>query len=525
MILTFVHIDSGPGVSLSSGVPARKTSSGLVDDQSRFSGQRGSTAEGKRSGRFKAPAILVALLAGFVLLLNFLPLATAIKIGADEDFEPSKATLCLHGYHLYTDVWDDQPPLHTFLITEMMKHVSLSILGPRLLTAGFAMLLLGSFFWLVFQANGLLAAGLSTAMLIASPGFLELSCSCMQEIPALAPAIAALCLLLVKPSAKWPLAEVSAGILFAVALQLKFIEAMYLPLFGLILWLRHRQIKSLIAPTLAFAGSLAISFAAIEYLTGNSLLLQFQQSWAAHFSSTRSFEYGSPSEHAFDWGVLPKNWDITLPALVGVVVLVRQMRQVPQALIPLAWLTLTMLVLPFHKPWWSYYYVHNAVPLCWCAGIGIVFVFERIKRNRTLAALLAVYALCAVSWMGARLYLQSVGIRNTPRLYASLLLKEINRFKPATQFMFTDQPIYSFHAQIPMPPHLAMISLKRLWSGDLSNAQIASEMAAIKPGLILLANDTREVPFQDSLDSEYRLVYQDNTDRLYALKSIKPLHR
>jgi hypothetical protein len=33
------------------------------------------------------------------------------------------------------------------------------------------------------------------------------------------------------------------------------------------------------------------------------------------------------------------------------------------------------------------------------------------------------------------------------------------------------------------------------------------------------------VPFQDSLDSEYRLVYQDNTDRLYALKSIKPLHR
>jgi hypothetical protein len=118
-----------------------------------------------------------------------------------------------------------------------------------------------------------------------------------------------------------------------------------------------------------------------------------------------------------------------------------------------------------------------------------------------------------------------VGIRNTPRLYASLLLKEISRFKPSTQFMFTDQPIYSFHAQIPMPPHLAMISLKRLWSGDLSNAQIASEIATIKPGLILLANDTREVPFQDSLDSEYRLVYQDNTDRLYALKSIKPLHR
>jgi hypothetical protein len=181
--------------------------------------------------------------------------------------------------------------------------------------------------------------------------------------------------------------------------------------------------------------------------------------------------------------------------------------------------------LPLHKPWWSYYYVHNVVPLCWCAGIGIAFAVERIKRNRALTALVVVYALCAGSWMGARIYLQAVGIRSSPRLYASLLLKEINRFKPSTQFMFTDQPIYSFHAQIPMPPHLAMISLKRLWSGDLSNAQIAAEIAAVKPGLILLANDTREVPFQDSLDAEYRLVYQDNTDRLYALKSIKPLHR
>jgi hypothetical protein len=523
MFSAFVHIDSGAGVSLTSGVPARKTSSGLVDDQSGLSGPP--TSDAKRPGRFKAPAILIILLAGFVLLLSFLPLGTAIKIGADEDFEPSKATLCLQGYHLYTDIWDDQPPLHTFLITQMIKHVSLSILGPRLLTAGFALLLLASFFWLVFRANGLLAAGVTTGMLIASPGFLELSCSCMQEIPALAPAIAALCVLLVKPTARWPLSEVSAGVLFAIALQLKFIEAMYVPLFGIILWLRHRKFKSLIAPALAFAVSLAISFMSIEYLTGNSLLLQFQQSWAAHFSGTRSFEYGSPAEHAFEWSVLPKNWDITLPALLGVVVLVRQMRRVPQGVVPLAWLILTMLVLPLHKPWWSYYYVHNAVPLCWCAGIGIAFVFEHIKRNRAMAALIAVFALCAVSWMGARLYLQSVGIRHAPRLYASLLLKEINRFKPSTQFMFTDQPIYSFHAQIPMPPHLAMISLKRLWSGDLSNAQIAAEIAAIKPGLILLANDTREVPFQDSLDSEYRLVYQDNTDRLYALKSIKPLHR
>src|SRR5437016_791084 len=59
---------------------------------------------------------LVAVFAGFQF---FIPLRTAIKIGADEDWELSKATLALRGYHFYTDIWNDQPLLHTFII----KHV------------------------------------------------------------------------------------------------------------------------------------------------------------------------------------------------------------------------------------------------------------------------------------------------------------------------------------------------------------------------------------------------------------------
>ncbi len=471
--------------------------------------------------------VLLFLLSVFVAIQCLLPLRTAVKIGADEDFEPSKAVLCLSGYKLYTDVWDDQPPLHTFLVTQLIKHISPSIFGPRLLTVCLAMLLLVSLFMLLLRANGLVVATLTTGMLIASPGFLELSCSCMQEIPALAPAIASLCLLASGGPAKWRSQEVFAGILFAIALQLKFIGAMYFPLFALIFWLRYRSIKSILFPALSFAASLLIAFIAIEYLTGNSFLIQFQQSWAAHFSAAQSFEYGSPEEHSYDWSVLVKNWDTTIPAVFGVVLLVREVRRVPQNLVPLAWLALTMLILPAHRPWWAYYYVHNAVPLAWCAAVAIAFVVQRLKPLRIRAPLIffAMFALCAGSWMGARLCLQVVDTRKSPRLYASLVLKEINRFKPFTKFLFTDQPIYSFHAQIPMPPHLAMISLKRLWSGDISDAQIAAEMAAVKPGLILLANDTLVVPFQDSVDEDYRLVYRDQANRLYVLKSIKAPHR
>lgn len=86
--------------------------------------------------------------------------------------------------------------------------------------------------------------------------------------------------------------------------------------------------------------------------------------------------------------------------------------------------------------------------------------------------------------------------------------------------MFCDRPVYSFHADLPMPPHLGVISLKRFWTGDLSNAGLAAELNAEKPGLILIGRDSHQVPYEDLLLREYRLVYQDGENRLYAHESI-----
>ena len=61
----------------------------------------------------KPAAILAILLGVFVLLQSRVPLRTAVQIGADEGFEVAKVTLCLHGHKLYSEVWNDQPPLHT----------------------------------------------------------------------------------------------------------------------------------------------------------------------------------------------------------------------------------------------------------------------------------------------------------------------------------------------------------------------------------------------------------------------------
>jgi hypothetical protein len=246
---------------------------------------------------------------------------------------------------------------------------------------------------------------------------------------------------------------------------------------------------------------------------------------------------------------------------VGICVLTVRCRKNRAAAIPLAWLALSLIVFTNHKPWWSYYYIHIAIPLCGCAAVGVESVCASLaamltgrsrdsrpltrppahpltrslspRRSRQagnfaprqtgravlLGTPVALFALCAVVWMGARVYLQVAAIRNAPQVFSAVVLREIERLKPFTHWFFTEQLVYSFHADIPMPPPLAVVPLKRLWAGDMTNARLAAEMSRFKPEIILLRNDTRAVPFQGFLDNGYRLIYQDERQRLYADKA------
>ena len=272
-----------------------------------------------------------------------------------------------------------------------------------------------------------------------------------------------------------------------------------------------------------FSVSVAVSFVVIDLLIeGGAYLRHFQQSWTSHFGTTRSFEYGSPAEHPFDWSIFLKNWDLTIPGALGVVICLKRRRQALWHMVRVVWLALMLVVFATHRPWWSYDYIHIALPLCWCAAIGIVAAWDWARQTRSVRwkAVLGGFGVCAVTWMGARVWLQARDIRSSPQLYSSLVLHEIERLKPFTRYLYSDEPVYSFHAGIPMPPNLAVMPLKRFWSGDMTNARLAAELEAVRPELMLLKNDTRERPFQRLLQSEYRLVYQDAHHRLFARRAV-----
>ena len=75
--------------------------------------------------------------------------------------------------------------------------------------------------------------------------------------------------------------------------------------------------------------------------------------------------------------------------------------------------------------------------------------------------------------------------------------------------------MYSFHTGIPMPPDLAIVSLKRFWAGDMTIERLVSDLSTTRPEIILLANDSKPVLFQDLLNSDYRMTYIDTRHRLF----------
>ncbi|HYG35021.1 MAG TPA: glycosyltransferase family 39 protein, partial [Clostridia bacterium] len=476
--------------------------------------------------RHAGKLVLGALLIGFVALHCLLPLETALRIGADEDFELAKATLCLKGHKLYSEVWNDQPPLHTFLITQVLKVFPASALGPRLITTGFSLLLLTAVFLICRRISGLAVATVAAVLLMSSPGFLELSASCMLEIPALAMAVGALCVLVTFSHRGYHVPEIIAGLLFAIALQMKLVPAILGSLAALVLWTVNRERRegghNLIVSWLMLGLVTGIAFVGIDVLLERgAYLLHFQQSLTSHFGEAKSFEYGSAADHPFEWSVFLRNWDTTLPALVGVGVLIwqflttRNSRLNKQStcasgkffsvedskagdrgawsfdlgiVLPLAWLVLSLLVFSIHKPWWPYYYIHTAIPLCWCAAIGIWALFTKVRQAKShiTLALVLLFLLGAFSWAGARVWLQAGDMRRTPKISSTPVLREIARFKPFATYFYAEQPIYSFYAGIPMPPQIAVNPLKRFWAGEMTHARLAQELAKTKPGLILL---------------------------------------
>ncbi|PMB44473.1 glycosyl transferase family 39, partial [Fischerella thermalis CCMEE 5201] len=132
---------------------------------------------------------LILLFMILVIAIRFEPMTKTFQFDYDEGFNLMKAVLYSKGFSLYSQIWNDQPPLFTVILSKWLNLFGHSIFATRLLTLLFSAILIWCFYQIVFFELGHFAAIVATFFLFTSWLYIRLSISVMIGIPSLALAI------------------------------------------------------------------------------------------------------------------------------------------------------------------------------------------------------------------------------------------------------------------------------------------------------------------------------------------------
>lgn len=484
--------------------------------------QRAQSVE--RASVFKAtwfyflPVVLVfALMTGAAM---FVPLSTAIELGRDEGFELAKAFLYHQGIPLYSRVWNDQPPLFTGLLHWVFLVTGPSLLAARLLVLGFGLLLLGSLAGAVARRSGRVSAVAATLLLAASPFFLSLSVSVMQEIPAFGLGMASLLVLMIGGGSRR--LAVWAGLLLGCALMVKFTAALLIPAMLMLMALQGSEWKSRFktAAALSTAALAACMVAGAWFgFGGFSMLAQ------PHIQPQSLPGISKASDYRFPFKIVAEHWE-GYACVLGALVAAWKRRLWRELAVPLTLLVTVTLVHLLHRPWWYCYYLHHAIPIAWIGGVlmrelGRAPVAALKAASLNPKALAAVAALAMVGCVSLlRVEHEFRRILTSARIQDSAVLARIDALQKETQWFYAQPVIYSFHARLPVPPELAVVTLKRYWSGQMTWQELFRTVSAYRPEQMLLFKATMGPEWKELLATQYRLDWEDAEMALYVQKSL-----
>lgn len=474
----------------------------------------------------------IAPLAYVSLIALFYPIWEVFMFDEDEGINLIKAAMVSRRYSLYGEIWNDQPPLFTYLLAGTMRVFGYEVSVARLLV----LVMVGVMFWALYAYIrlewGHLHAFAALVLIALLPRFVMLSVSVMIGLPAISLAmVSMLCLALWHRRREriWLLA--SAGLL-ALSVLIKLFTGFLAPIFvlGLVLdeWLRSRRLEwSTLRPALlwgAVFGGLGLALGLA--LIGPSNVMQLI---TPHLSASREAVYTAEDLSTLNLGYHLKQSPTTLLlALAGLVIAWRARR--PLAAYPAAWALAAAGLLAFHSPVW---YHHQYLVMVPAAMLGGIAVGEGVRwlaglarspgRNRAAAlvglVLVAAFGLLVVrrfppvaaEFASKPAFLRQI---NDPWYPERPMVVRMSEHAAKTTWVITDFPMYAFKTGLPVPPEFAVITEKRFLTGSLSEAQIVETVERLKPEQILIGR-FQFPSLEPILASEYRLLYERQHIRLF----------
>lgn len=447
----------------------------------------------------------ILLLILFVLvILAIIPFRQAFEYDADEGINLMKASLFLHGFHLYKEIWSDQPPLLTIILSFWFKLFGLSVYSGRLLILFFSVILLWAFYQTIKTFWGNFRAYIATVFLILSALYLKLSVSVMIGIPALCFTMLSIyCLTLYRKLYLKRLLVLSA-IFMALSLQTKLFTAFLIPIIILeIIGVKKQQNR-------LFSVLLWLSILLVFYLSITTIFFNFnlplfiQQLLKPHLLAS---VFVKP-EYNFSalYGILYRDYDIILLALIGIFSLIKQKKW--RYLFPASWLILAFAMLAKHRPLWQHHYLLISIPLCWLAAIGfsecLLAGMKKKKLIRWLTLSILILVLLRLPFKYNNILIDMKDKTSTQERKAVRLLSSYSR---QVRWMFTDMPIFAFYADIQVPPELAVISAKRIFTKNLRSTYLITMLEKYEPEIILLGrfqNKETELKIMPYVHNYYR---------------------
>jgi 4-amino-4-deoxy-L-arabinose transferase-like glycosyltransferase len=440
------------------------------------------------------------------------------RIGPDEGCEVAKASMCARGFHLYSQIWNDQPPLHTWLLSSSFKTFGLSMGVARLMASGFGVLLFVALFAVARLASGAIAGLATCAVLLVSPQALPLSFSVMLEVPAMSVALCSLWSALIWKKKRVVFWLALSGTLMAAALQIKFTSAILIPaiLVELVLTAAAEdgfgrgQCASAARVLAIWAVAVLAPFCVIALLfPGWSIDLL----WFSHVAASKGAPGGLIHATPFHYfsGAAPMLLGTAL--FLATLAVNRQWKKNPcvaTMLLTVCWIHW------FHRPFWDYYILHFDVVMSLASGISAsmffrgAFPWKRSERSATRGS--AVYSTLALSFIvfvlvfsGGPALDRELGILGaSERVDQNRLAEDARAAIQEPGLLFSTSPLDGFYTGLPLVPYLAIIPPKRFWSGQINYYMILASLKRSRPTYLLLSPQSRDLPgWAVFLDEDY----------------------
>ena len=506
----------------------------------------------------------MSLYVGFVLAIR--PVRQTFEFDYDEGLNLIKALLYSKGFSLYTQIWSDQPPLLTVILSHWFSLFGYSVFAARLLILLFSALLVWSFYQIIRYSLGMIPALVATLLLLTSWLFVRLSIAVMIGIPTLSLAMFSIYFLTLYKRHPRKIFIILSGGLFALSLQTKLFTVFLIPLMLLYLWdfkIMDREannnlegkvspnpsptkrgvfnfslsprseggsgVKSILSKynlwylPLLWLGTLLGVYVIIGILCHS---LNYEQLFQAHLGEDVKAGFEKFNNVDYLRYLMIQDLDYLFLALIGIwAIFLKKQRE---GFFPLVWLATAILLLLNHKPVWYHHYTLLAIPITWLAAYGVALIIDFFPTgwNSNFKSL-NIKKLILPGIAAAILILSMIAIPTKPIGRPARNIEVMNlvlKYKDSTQWLFTDRPIYAFYAGLPVPPEIAVISEKRFSSGNLTNDDLLTILQKYRPEQIVFARWTEKFKSDEKISAyikeNYSKTYENEkgTVEHYVLK-------